>query len=144
MAHRIMFILGLVSAVFLYGQIVIEPVNREVTVSGIIREVHGYGAPGYGEDKKTDARITYLVIDLPSPINISCTPEKPEWAPIDCDSAKKLKLFFTSNTSGDELERIAKQSIGKGAHVRGYLQRQETVGEMTPIYINVTNIQILP
>ena len=76
------------------AQAIIEPQNREVALAGEVKEVHGYGPPGYGENKKTDAHITYWVIELPNPINVLCTPEKPEWAADDCKAAQRLRLVF--------------------------------------------------
>jgi hypothetical protein len=34
------------------GQAIVAPVEKDVALAGEIREVHGYGPPGYGEDKK--------------------------------------------------------------------------------------------
>lgn len=66
----------------------LKPENKELTLGGIVREIHGYGPPGYGEDKKRDSRITYWALELPTRINLLCTPEKPEWASTDCRSEK--------------------------------------------------------
>ena len=109
-----------------------EHADRPIALNGRIREIHGYGPPGYGEEPKTDAKVTYLIIELPKPINISCTSERPEWASIDCAAAKRLKLFFPSS-SGDELELAAKKMIGRRVVLTGSLKRAETAGEMTPI-----------
>jgi len=125
-----------------HAQVIIEPANQPVTLSGIIREIHGFGPPGYGEDKKTDAHVTYLVIDLPKPINIACSPERPEWASEDCGSARRLKLFFpaSSGVDSEKLENKVVKLILRKVSVTGVLHRADTVGEMTPIYINVTAI----
>jgi hypothetical protein len=126
-----------------HAQVVLEPANQPVPLSGIIREIHGFGPPGYGEDKKTDAHVTYLAIDLPKPINITCSPERPEWASKDCGAAKRLKLFFPASSGGDpeKLERTAEKLVGRRVSVTGVLHRADTVGEMTPIYIDVTAIE---
>ena len=120
-----------------------EPADRPVTLSGTIRLIHGYGPPGWGETKKIDQKFTYLVIDLPKPINIPCTPERPEWASSDCAATNRLRLFFSSSRSGDKLEPevTANKMIGRLATLTGKLDRRSTVGEMTPIYITITKIE---
>ena len=125
------------------AQAIMEPSDRPVKLFGTVRLIHGYGPPGYGEDKKTDAHVTYLAIDLPKPINITCSPERPEWASKDCGAAKRLKLFFPASSGGDpeKLERTAEKLVGRKASVTGVLRRASTVGEMTPIYINVSAIE---
>jgi hypothetical protein len=123
------------------GQAIVAPLDREVALAGEIREIHGYGPPGYGEDKNTDTPITYWVLELPNPINVPCTPEKPEWAADDCKATKRLKLFFPSLPTENGLERKAKAVKGHKVTVSGVLHRQDTAGEITPIYMNVTEIQ---
>ena len=139
MKLSVFFLFALCAFQFANAQVIMEPADRPVALNGTIREIHGYGPPGYGEDKKTDAKVTYLVIELPKPINIPCTPERPEWASTDCMAAKRLKLFFVSN-SGDELELTTKKMKGRRVVLTGRLMRAETAGEMTPIYIEVTAI----
>jgi hypothetical protein len=128
---------------FAYAQAIMEPADRPVTLTGTIREMHAYGPPGWGETKKTDAKFSYLVIELQKPINIPCTPERPEWRSIDCKSTRQLQLFVSSD-SPSELELTAKKLRGKRAAVTGTLQWHVAPGEMTPIYINVTAIQASP
>jgi hypothetical protein len=123
------------------GQQIAEPLNTEVALAGVVREVHGYGPPGYGENKKKDMPITYWVLDLPTSVNVPCTPEKPEWASVDCRSTKRLRLFFPVSPSGSNLEIKAKAMKGRSAVVSGILHRKDTLGEITPIYMNVTDLQ---
>jgi hypothetical protein len=120
-----------------------EPSDRPVTLFGTVQLIHGYGPPGYGEDKKTDAHVTYLAIDLAKPISITCSPERPEWASANCGSAKRLKLFFaaSSGVDSEKLEGIAVKLTGRKVSLTGVLHRADTVGEMTPIYIDVTAIE---
>jgi hypothetical protein len=133
----------LCGSIFARAQTVMKPADQPVILTGTIREIHGYGPPGYGEDKKADAHVTYLVIDLPKPINIACSPERPEWASEDCGAAKRLKLFFSTSRGVDpeKWERTAENLIGRKVSLTGVLHRADTVGEITPIYINVTAIE---
>jgi hypothetical protein len=124
-----------------WGQAIVEPLDREVALAGEIRQVNGYGPPGYGEDKKRDAKITYWVLVLPTPINVLCKPERPEWASEDCGATGRLKLFFPTTPANNGLDLKAKKMKGRQAIVSGILHRQDTAGEMTPIYMNVTDIQ---
>lgn len=139
MKGLLLFSISLCAFQMVNAQGIMKPADRPVVLNGMIREVHSYGPPGYGEDKKSDAKVTYLAIELPRPINIRCTPEKTEWAAIDCQAAKRLKLFFFSS-SGDALEQTAKKMIGQRVSLTGTLKRADSAGEMTPIYIEVTAI----
>ena len=123
------------------GQTVLEPLNKQVALAGELREVHGYGPPGYGENKKMDRPITYWVIELPNPVNTVCTPEKPEWAAEDCKATKRLKLFFPTLPANNGLELKAKAMKGRRVLATGILHRADTMGEITPIYMDVAELQ---
>jgi hypothetical protein len=133
--------LSLCTLRYAWGQAIVEPLDRVVALAGEIKEVHGYGPPGYGEDKKRDAKITYLVLVLPTPINILCKPERPEWASEDCGATDRLRLFFPTTPANNGLDLKAKALKGRKAIVSAMLHRQDTAGEMTPIYMNVTEIE---
>jgi len=122
---------------------VIKSEDQEIALQGTIRLVHDFGPPGYGEDPKHDAHVSYWAIEVPIPINTPCTPEKPEWTKYDCESAKRMKLFF----SGLELTKLENLPAAKWKDhhviVRGRIHRADVAGEMTPIYIDVTSISAL-
>jgi hypothetical protein len=117
------------------------PEGRELALAGILTEVHGYGPPGYGEDKRHDARITYWVLELQTSINTPCTPERPEWASLDCMSTKRLRLFFPTLPEKNGIEQKARLTQGEKVLVSGVLHRRDTANEITPIYMDVTDIQ---
>ena len=123
------------------AQEIMEPPDKPITVTGSLRQLKGYGPPGWGETRKIDGRFTYLVIQLAKPINIPCTSERPEWRSVECRSTKQLELFFSSD-SADELELKAKSLIGRKVSVTGTPQRQIAPAEMTAIYIEVTALQV--
>jgi hypothetical protein len=118
------------------------PLDREVALAGELRQVYGYGPPGYGENKKVDEPITYWVLDLPIPVNTACTPEKPEWAAEDCESTKRLRLFFPTLPAGNRLELRATAMQGHSVLATGVLHRASTMGEITPIYMNEADIRL--
>jgi hypothetical protein len=126
------------------GQTVLEPLNRQVALAGELREVHGYGPPGYGENKEMDERIVYWVLELPNVVNTECEPEKPEWRAADCQATKRLKLFFPSLPGNSGLELKAKSMKGHRVIATGILHRSDTRGEITPIYMDVTELQRSP
>ncbi len=125
-------------------QQIMKPEGKTTELIGVIRLVHDYGPPGFGEDPKHDSHVTYWALGVPVPVNVQCTPEKPEWAATDCGSAKRLKLFF----DGDELMTLghlpAAKWKDKTVIVQGKLHRADTAGEMTPIYMNVEKIDRTP
>jgi hypothetical protein len=122
------------------AQAIMEPADRVVTLSGVIRLIHGCGPPGYGEDKKTDVHVSYFAIELPKPINIPCAPQLPELKSIQCGATRRLRLFFPSEI-GDGLKEMALELQGRNAVLTGTLQRRTTMAEMTPIMIEVTAIR---
>jgi hypothetical protein len=125
------------------GQTIVKPENQELTLTGVIREVHGYGPPGYGEDKKRDSRITYWALDLRAAVSVPCTPEKPKWASEDCAPVKRLHLFFPTSPTDNGLERKAQAAMGKKMAVTGMLHKADTAGEITLIYMDVSGLQPL-
>src|ERR1700731_2703073 len=130
-----------VTAVSAFSQQVIKPEDQEISLKGTIRLIHDFGPPGYGEDPKHDAHVSYWALEVPSPVNVPCTPTKPEYAKNECGPAKRLKLFFT----GLELTKLtdlpAAKWKGHQVIVLGKLHRADTAGEMTPIYMDVSQIQ---
>jgi len=138
---RVVFLSLLCAAPLAGGQTIIEPLNQVVALAGVIRKVHGYGPPGYGEDKKTDRRITYWVLDVPTAVNTFCKPDRPEWRSIQCRATKRLRLFFPTSPPNNGLELKAKKLESHEAVVNGVLHRQDTLGQITPIYMNVTDVQ---
>jgi hypothetical protein len=88
-----------------------------------------------------DRPIIYWVLDLPSPVNTVCTPEKPQWEADDCKATKRLRLFFPTLPANNGLEGKAKAMRGQRVLGTGVLHRSDTVGEITPIYMNVKELQ---
>jgi hypothetical protein len=84
----------LTTAVPAFSQQIIKPEDQYISLQGTIRLIHGFGPPGYGEDPKHDAHIIYWALEVPSSVNVPCTPTKPEEAQVECGAAKRLKLFF--------------------------------------------------
>ena len=123
------------------GQAIVEPLNREVALAGELRKVHGYGPPGYGETKNVRYSNHLLGAELPNPVNVICTPEKPRWAADDCKATKRLKLFFPTSPADNEVVRKATAMKGRQVIATGILHRADTVGEITPIYMDVTHLQ---
>ncbi len=121
-----------------------KPEDQQTTVTGTIKLVHDYGPPGYGEDPKHDAHVTYWAIVPPVPVNLTCTPDEQKFAETDCAPAKRINLYFP----GLELKKLnelpAAKWNGRKVMVTGKLHRADTVGEMTPIYMDVTSIATAP
>jgi hypothetical protein len=60
-------------------------------------------------------------------------------AEAECQSTKRLRLIV----EGDEGLRVkARAAQGREAIVRGTLHRQDTAGEITPIYLQVVDISL--
>ena len=121
------------------SQEVIKPENQETSLQGTIRLIHGYGPPGYGEDPKHDAHVSYWALEVPVPINTPCTPA----SDFGCDPAKRLKLFFLNTPLARLNDLPAAKWKNQHVIVRGRIHRADVAGEMTPIYMDVTSISAL-
>ena len=122
------------------AQQLIKPENQETSLQGTIRLIHGYGPPGYGEDPKHDARVSYWALEVPVPVNTPCTPA----SDFGCDPAKRLKLFFLNTPPARLNDLPAAKWKDHAVVIVGKLHHADTAGEMTPIYIDVTTISAAP
>ncbi len=122
------------------SQQLIRPEDQQTRLTGIIKLVHDYGPPGYGEDPKHDAHVSYWAIVPPAPVNFVCTPEKQKSAETDCAPAKRINLYFPGLEPKKLNELPAARWNGHKVIVTGILHRADTAGEMTPIYMDVTSI----
>lgn len=111
--------------------------NKQVRLFGRIALTHGYGPPGWGEDPKHDAHVHYWTVTLSKEINVSCTPERPEYEATDCRPTKVMRLLIDEDVL---LVGKAGSLSGQRALVTGSLHRADVAGEMTPIYMTVTDI----
>jgi hypothetical protein len=119
-----------------FAQQLIKPEGQETTLQGTIRLIHGYGPPGYGEDPKHDAHVSYWALEVSVPVNTPCTESE-----FGCDPAKRLKLFFPNMALVPLSDLPAAKWKDHAVTIHGKLHHADTAGEMTPIYIDVTSIQ---
>ena len=92
----------LICSLRVFPQQLIKQEDQQTTLAGTIKLVHDYGPPGYGENPKHDAHVSYWALVPPTPVNFPCTPEKPKFADTDCAPAKRINLYF----AGFELKRL--------------------------------------
>jgi hypothetical protein len=138
---RLTLMLLLFVAVSIASPKVIEqPTDHAISLSGILRIVHGLGPPGYGEDKNVDIKISYWVLDLPFKVTVACTPTRADLADIECGSTSRIRLFFPVEPPDKDLESRARKLIGHKATVTGILQRRTAMIEITPVYMKVADI----
>jgi hypothetical protein len=123
-----------------FSQQVIKPEDQNISLQGTIRLIHGFGPPGYGEDPK-HVHVSYWALEVPIPVNTPCTPTKPEYAKDECGPAKRLKLFFNGLEFTKLTDLPAAKWKDRPVIVQGKLHRADTAGEMTPIYMDVSQIQ---
>jgi hypothetical protein len=134
-AIAIAFLLS-VTTVPAFSQQLIKPEGQETTLQGTIRLIHGYGPPGYGEDPKHDAHVSYWALEVSVPVNTPSTDSE-----FGCDPAKRLKLFFPNMALARLSDLPAAKWKDHAVTIHGTLHHADTAGEMTPIYIDVTSIQ---
>jgi hypothetical protein len=123
---------------------IMQPTDHTVSLNGILQIVHGFGPPGYGEDKKVDAKLSYWVLDLPFKVTLACTPSRADLADIECGSTSRIRLFFPVELSDSELESRARKLIGHKATITGVLRRRTAMYQITPVYMNVADITMTP
>jgi len=120
---------------------IIQPTDQPISLSGVLRIVHGFGPPGYGEDKKVDIKISYWVLELPYKLTVACTPSSPDLVDIQCGSTDRIRLFFPIEPVDNDVEVRAKKLLGHKTIVTGILQRRTSMIEITPVYMNVVDIE---
>ena len=104
-----------------WGQTIIKPENERLTLTGVIRKIHGFVCRDTAKIRG-GTRIIYWALDLSA--NVACTPEKPEWAEKDSRSVKRLHMFFPSYPADNGLELKAQFANGKTMAVTGVLHSQ--------------------
>jgi hypothetical protein len=119
---------------------IVKPEGQEISLKGTIRLIHGYGPPGYGEDPAHDAHVSYWALEVPTPVNTPCTPDKSEYAKDECGAAKRINLFFDGLAPTKLTDLPAAKWKDRQVTVHGKLHRADTAGEMTPIYMDVSQI----
>ena len=133
----------LISCGSLAVQATVYPEDQPITLTGTLRVVHAYGPPGYGlmpSTKNQDVKITYWALEVPSEVTLPCTPDRPELADIQCGSTKSLRLFFKSGPETRLMESKAKTMINRKVVVKGKLHRRAQMIDMTPVYMDVADI----
>lgn len=131
----------------LAAQVTLHPEGQPITLNGTLRVVHAAGPPGYGlmpSTRSQDAKITYLALEVPSEVTLPCTPDRPELADIQCGSTKRLRLFFKAVPETIRMESKAKTMINRKVTVKGELHRRTQMIDMTPVYMDVADIDRKP
>jgi hypothetical protein len=117
------------------SQQLLKPENKEVSLTGTIKLVHGFGPPGYGETPKHDARVTYWAIETTLPVAAI-----PDQADFDCKPTRRLNLSFL----GLELQPLMQLPAAKWRDqlvtISGKIHCSDTAGEMTLLYMDVDSI----
>jgi hypothetical protein len=128
------------------GQAIVEPADQPLVLNGILKIVHGYGPPGYGlmeSTKRRDLKISYWALELPVEVTLACIPDRPELADIQCGPTRRLRLFFPVRPEKNGIESKARKMIGRTVMVTGSLYRRAVMVEMTPVFMEVTDIALV-
>jgi len=131
----------------LAAQATVYPENQPITLNGILKVVRAYGPPGYGlmpSTKGQDARINYWALELPSDVTLPCKPDSPELAEIQCGSTKRVRLFFKAGPETTRMESKARMMINRKVTIKGKLHRRTQMIDMTPVYMDVADIDLKP
>ncbi len=104
-----------------------------VRLSGAIVEKDEYGAPGYGEDPKTDERLRVYLLRVSEAVDVCADTSSAAPQP-RVNGVHSLQL--TGHVSGDELRR----HLGGPVEVFGTLWRRVWPGDFTDALIRVDSI----
>jgi hypothetical protein len=119
---------------------ILEPTDRAVALAGTLSLVHAYGPPGYGEDKRADARVSYWAIKLDFDVTTECTAQRPELLSIQCAPTHILRLFFPVDPEAKGLIEKARSLRDHKVLVTGIVHRQRSMSDYTPVYMDVAEI----
>ena len=106
-----------------------------VTIHGRVSLKPAYGAPGFGEDPKHDAREDYLALTLDTPICMAAT-AKPQTADVAETGITTMQLVFDNA----EAFRKAKRWVGKQVSVTGSLYHCFTGHHHTTVLLTLKDI----
>ena len=107
-----------------------------VRLSGTIEKEEKYGAPGYGENPKTDEKLQVYLLKLSVPIDVCADTSSVAPQP----SAKGVRFVqLTEHVSEQELRR----HLGVSVEVFGTLRRRVWPGDFTDALIRVDSIPAL-
>lgn len=122
-------------------QQLIRPENQDIALQGTIRLIHGFGPPGFGEEPKRDSHVSYWALEVPIPVNTPCAAEKAQFAKDDCQPTRRLNLFFPGLGPTKLSDLPAAKWKDHRVIVQGKIHRADTAGEMTPIFMDVSQIE---
>jgi hypothetical protein len=92
--------------------------------------------------KGQDAKITYWALELPSDVTLPCKPDRPELTDIQCGSTKRVRLFFKAGPETTSMESKARTMINRRVTIKGKLHRWTQMIDMTPVNMDVTDIDL--
>lgn len=110
-----------------------------VTFTGKIATRLEYGAPGFGEDPKTDAKENIFLLVLDKPIDVHVDQSRPGDVTDtnDFDGVKEMQVVFTGK------RMFSKKIIGKKVKVTGTLFQAHTGHHHTDVLIEVDTVERL-
>jgi hypothetical protein len=142
---RLLFVWLIGCGSALAAQATLYPEDQPVTLNGLLKVVQAYGPPGYGlmpSTKSQDAKITYWALELPFEVTLPCRPDSPELADIQCGSTKRVRLLFKVGPETTSMESKARTMINRKVTIRGKLHRRTQMIDMTPVYMDVADIDL--
>lgn len=107
---------------------------NKTILHGILRQQNHFGAPGFGETPKVDAKVTIYVIELDTPITV--LPDLTDKDTPNSDPShhvRLVQLFWDHDT--EKLKPIS--LLGKHISVTGTLDEQIAPGQYTNVTMSV-------
>ncbi len=110
-----------------------------VTLTGRVTTRLEYGAPGFGEDPKTDAKENIFLFVLKRPVDVHADKERPSDTDTDdFNGVKEMQLVFMKID-----KKLFRKMVGRKVKVTGSLFQAENGHHHTDVLIEVDKLEIL-
>lgn len=114
-------------------------------LTGILRKEHRFGPPGFGENPKTDPRVSIVVLKLDRPITAVPDPKantKDELDTSRISNIKAVQLWFSGDAVTPPLEVFARRHIGQRVRVEGVIDEAVAPMEFTTLILTVSKLVV--
>jgi len=115
--------------------------NRRVSYGPAVVQLRGklvveqrYGAPGYGENPKTDAKVRVPILVLFTPVSVNGNPDYFPYN-VDIKDVKRIQLMMY------DLKTPYKQFVGRSIIAKGILVHGHTGSHYTDVLMDVQSIK---
>ncbi len=115
------------------------PKNKVIALVGVIKKIHAFGPPWFGEDGHKQKKL-YWVLIVNHKIKIKCNTKKMKIHPKMCGLVGEIELYFPILPRYSYIMKRANDMINKKVILVGVLHKSFTAATVTSIYMDVALI----